>query len=678
MADNEDAAKAEKLAAAKKRVSTPPPLDDTVAQLQKQKAKKAAKKEKPSGESSKGLPVPDAASTSEKPDDAPQDVSNPEVESEAKTKTPDKLDDAAPETFPDASPGDAAESGERPGEDEVSASESRQRRQPSLSIQSKIRSSSFRDASISQTGLTPTGSAIKSPPLPPLSPGGNTAPELFRKQALKLEELEKENKRLEKELATATAKWRKSEEQLDDLRETNSETVELKDKLTAAEKKAEEIDQLASLYPFSFCVMSANTWQKAEISALQRQNSHLHTKSQRSSSNAATSADADSSLSALQEQLDSKSSTIEAMELEISNLRGQLSSQAENTSESEKQISTLKHDLDLSKAALRKEQQEHTSTRNSMNRMIEKTMNEGVTQASTQTLINNLKAELELTSNAKTEVEKKTSSLEKKLDALGNLHKESEIRHQSRLRERDKFEKDVLALRRRLVIFENENLRLKEERDRVQKRYVANTGDDETLDELEDEERTRLERTIRDLEGEVFDLRRGIWKERKRELAAGGQPSSTDATDALSNPGSTFDDVDLVGGLPGSSDHSRRRSAAFQKPRQHSSFATVLSSGIAAFTGSGTTHPHHSSSSGAHNSLDFLSEKETDFLDDDDMFDENAFARAQAEEEQRKRAEWERDVKRKVKEWKGWRLDLVECRYGAHGAGLGFGEVFDI
>ncbi|KAI1918635.1 hypothetical protein LOZ65_004783 [Ophidiomyces ophidiicola] len=651
MADNEDAAKAEKLAAAKKRV----------AQLQKQKAKKAAKKEKPSGESSKGLPAPDAASTSEKPDDAPQDVSNLEVESEEKAKTPDKLDDAAPETFPDASPGDAAEGGEGRGEDEVSALESRQRRQPSLSIQSKIRSSSFRDASISQTGLTPTGSAIKSPPLPPLSPDGNTAPELFRKQALKLEELEKENKRLEKELATATAKWRKSEEQLDDLRETNSETVELKDKLTAAEKKAEEIDQL-----------------KTEISALQRQNSHLHTKSQRSSSTAATSGDADSSLSALQEQLDSKSSTIEAMELEISNLRGQLSSQAENTSESDKQISTLKHDLDLSKAALTKEQQEHTSTRNSMNRMIEKTMNEGVTQASTQTLINNLKAELELMSNAKTEAEKKTSSLEKKLDALGNLHKESEIRHQSRLRERDKFEKDVLALRRRLVIFENENLRLKEERDRVRKRDVANTGDDEALDELEDEERTRLERTIRDLEGEVFDLRRGIWKEKKRELAAGGQPSSTDATDALSNPGSTFDDVDLVGGLPGSSDHSRRRSAAFQKPRQHSSFATVLSSGIAAFTGSGTTHPHHSSSSGAYNSLEFLSEKETDFLEDDDMFDENAFARAQAEEEQRKRAEWERDVKRKVKEWKGWRLDLVECRYGAHGTGLGFGEVFDI
>lgn len=61
---------------------------------------------------------------------------------------------------------------------------------------------------------------------------------------MRLEELEKENKRLEKEVQTADARWKKTEEQLEDLREASGDVVELKEKLAQAEKRAEEVDKL--------------------------------------------------------------------------------------------------------------------------------------------------------------------------------------------------------------------------------------------------------------------------------------------------------------------------------------------------------------------------------------------------------------------------------------------------
>jgi hypothetical protein len=62
--------------------------------------------------------------------------------------------------------------------------------------------------------------------------------------------------------------------------------------------------------------------------------------------------------------------------------------------------------------------------------------------------------------------------------------------------------------------------------------------------------------------------------------------------------------------------------------------------------------------------------------DGDDAFDEHAFARAQQEEEARKMVEHVREVKRGLKQWTGWRLDLVDAR--RVGGGVGFGEIFDV
>lgn len=87
---------------------------------------------------------------------------------------------------------------------------------------------------------------MRSPSLPPLSADGDSVQELYRKQSTRIEELEKDNKRLEKELEDASGRWRKTEEQLEDLRETSVDTAELEDKLGKAEQKAADTDSLVS------------------------------------------------------------------------------------------------------------------------------------------------------------------------------------------------------------------------------------------------------------------------------------------------------------------------------------------------------------------------------------------------------------------------------------------------
>lgn len=381
------------------------------------------------------------------------------------------------------------------------------------------------------------------------------------------------------------------------------------------------------------------------------------------------------------------------MELEISNLRAQLSSQSTSSSAHETQIAALEEKLSTSESNAEKANRELADTKQALTRASEKAVKEGVDKTSTETLIKNLERELEQMKHEKAESDKKTETLEKKLQALSNLHKESEARHQARLRESENTEKEAHSLRTKLASVENENLRLKEERESAKKRDASGGADDDAIDELEDEGRQRLERRIRELEGENFDLRRGVWQEKRQELQAGDPQQGFDPADdpspsALSGTNANaFDDVDLVGGSP---EHARRRSMAFRQPQQHSSFSTVLSSGLAAFTGSGSSNRSRSSSNhnqqqqhpqqqhqyqqqGTRGSLELLSEENFD-----DDFDEDAFARAQAEEEGRKRVEWAREIKSKLNDWKGWRLDLVDSRAGAEGAHVGMGEIFEV
>jgi predicted RNase H-like nuclease (RuvC/YqgF family) len=55
-------------------------------------------------------------------------------------------------------------------------------------------------------------------------PEENTAPDIYRKQALRIEELEKENKRLAKEASEGERRWKKAEEELEELREAEGDS----------------------------------------------------------------------------------------------------------------------------------------------------------------------------------------------------------------------------------------------------------------------------------------------------------------------------------------------------------------------------------------------------------------------------------------------------------------------
>jgi hypothetical protein len=79
----------------------------------------------------------------------------------------------------------------------------------SLSRQSKLRSSSFRQG-----------------PLSPTLPEGETAADIYRKQVARIDDLEKENKRLAKEASDAERRYKKAEEELADLQEADQDGSE--------------------------------------------------------------------------------------------------------------------------------------------------------------------------------------------------------------------------------------------------------------------------------------------------------------------------------------------------------------------------------------------------------------------------------------------------------------------
>jgi hypothetical protein len=117
-------------------------------------------------------------------------------------------------------------------------------RQPSMSLQSQLRSSTFRRTSVSQAPLSPPPNEIKSPILPVLSPEGESINEIYRKQTLRLDELEKENKRLAKEARDIRLRWEKAEEELEDLRDSSSDLAKLRERAAKVDAQADEIDRL--------------------------------------------------------------------------------------------------------------------------------------------------------------------------------------------------------------------------------------------------------------------------------------------------------------------------------------------------------------------------------------------------------------------------------------------------
>ena len=199
-------------------------------QLKKQKSKgqkAGAAKKKNDGEETKGVEAVASQDTSEQADN---DAEKPKSGQDG----------------PEQQTTQAAQPEEQAQDQPETLAKPQHNRQPSLSLQSRMRSDSFRRTSTSQGPISPNGA--KSPELPVLTPDGDSVNSIYRKQSARLDDLEKENKRLQKELQEAERRWRRSEEDLEDLRESSGEIAELKSKAQKAEAQAEEYNKIVCLY----------------------------------------------------------------------------------------------------------------------------------------------------------------------------------------------------------------------------------------------------------------------------------------------------------------------------------------------------------------------------------------------------------------------------------------------
>ncbi|KAH6636812.1 hypothetical protein F5144DRAFT_619976 [Chaetomium tenue] len=570
---DEDKAKAEKMAAAKKKFD----------QMRKAKAKKAGGGGKKGGEAA--TPAPATEETPSSPatptaTDAPEKEDKEEGQQEQEKPT---------EAFPSVPEDTTAEP--------VSTSTT-----PSLSQQSKARSTSFRQGSVSISSGAPLSPGAGTG-LGLFSPEGETAPDIYRKHVLRIEELERENKTLAKDAKDAEKRWQKAEEELADLREGEGES-------TAAGEGAGEVGKL-----------------KSELAALQRQNAQLQAQlTRRHGASPSLSMNAPPATTELEAQLSSKSATIETMELEMSRLRAQVERLSVSASTPSEQITALEEKLARAEQAAGLAQRELHDVKAELEQASKKAVKEGSERASAETKLRTLEQTAAEATAARDELARKADALEKKAATLTTLHREQDGRTQALRREKERAEKEVVEVRGKLERVEAENVRLRK------KDAAEGGGDDEGVDELEDEGRLRLERRIRELEAENTELRGGIWREKRREMQVG-----PDEAAAAAGVGGRFETVDLGGGMG-------------SPPRKGGAgLGDFFTSGLNALTGAAGGGPGHGHGHGHDEGL----------LEDDDMeFDEEAFRRAQ-EEEQKKRIERIKEIKRSLKNWEGWRVNLM-------------------
>ena len=278
-----------------------------------------------------------------------------------------------------------------------------------------------------------------------------------------------------------------------------------------------------------------------------------------------------------------------------------------------------------------------------MDKASERAVADGSARSSAETKVAQLEAELGTAKRAAEEATKRAATQEKKVETLTTLHRESDARQQSKLAGLGKAERDAKELRARVTALSNENARLTDEA--IRRKKLEADGDSEGLEELEDEERQRLASRVRELEEEVFELRRGVWREKRMQL----QPGMDTSSDPYA-ANTTFDDIDLSSGVS----PSTRRTYSQQ---QHSTFSDVINSGLAAFRGDAAANRRQSVvGRDRGQSVGLMS-------DDGFDFDEDAFRKAQ-ENDAAARLERVKEVKRGLVNWKGWRMDIADIRGG--------------
>ncbi|KXT10456.1 hypothetical protein AC579_7888 [Pseudocercospora musae] len=418
--------------------------------------------------------------------------------------------------------------------------------------------------------------------------------ELYKKQAAKIEELEKENKSLKDQHDEHTKKLAKTEEELENLREGSGDASELK-------SKAKEADRLST-----------------ELASVQRQLSQAQQAAGKGPTRRQSGASPDVS-----EQLASKDSTIQSLELGISNLRNHVTTLENTVAERDISIQEANERTTAAEAATESAKQELESLKLSIAIPSDETAAANEDPEALTKRITVLESELRSANSDLEAAAKRAKSLEQKIEALTKLHKDSLNTSQSKDRELNDLRSQLKRQSRPSHVRDASEFELSE---------------DET-------EVGGLHARIRALEAENFDLRRGVWRDRRAEL----QPGMED---------NNYEDVDLntphsAGGHRGS------------LPRQTSTFQDVITSGINAFTGREPTKPPPRDRA---MSMGLMSE---------DGFDEEAFRLAH-EQEQKNRIERIKEVKRGLEQWRGWRIDLADLRKKGAGPGREVGPVFEV
>ena len=540
--------------------------------------------------------------------------------------------------------------------------------------------------------------------------------DIYRKQAARLEQLEKDNRRLEKELQLTDTRRKKAEEEVEDLHEAKGEITVLQERAQRAQQQEEMLEKLVrsfSKLSIKHLLTSVAMFKRSEVASLQRQIAHLQSQNSKSSRRISSvglpqHTTTITNSSELEEVLRSKSTTIESMELEISNLQARLNEKSASSIAHGEQVSALETKLERSEKVAESFRLEVIDLKRSLERTRERAVKEGGQRDSAENKIRILEARLDEGAQTIVDIRRRYDAMDKKLSALTAVHKDLDARHLAVLRERDLFEKEAAALRDRLESRLHKSIPRGSTLDNTKARFkeassTKKEGDDDDddddagfdgdgMDEPADEDRHQLQTRVRQLEGELFEMKRGVWKRRRQELG-GDHGGDGDVDDEDLNPGNpgpgnnnNFDDVDL-----GSTTSPSRpdRGGARASKGGPSLKDRLFSDGFFALTRTGGPNRtvdrdggnDNDNNNNNNNNNSYNDDHDEDDMDDTIAFDEDAFRRAQ-EAEAKRRVEMVRETKRKLKDWIGWRLDLVDARMmmatGGGGAHGGSGEIFDV
>lgn len=433
------------------------------------------------------------------------------------------------------------------------------------------------------------------------APAANEVNELYMKQAARIEELEREGKAFQQQGQDSAARLSKAEEELEKLRENSSDLAELRSKVKDADRVG------------------------AELGSVQRQLAQAQQAAKSGGNNRRVSG-ASSDLSA---ELKSKTSMIEELELELSKVRNQLNGLQTTVGERDTSAKESEERFQAAETQTASYKQELNALKVSMAFPSDETNAANEDPEALTKRITVLESDLRTANSTLDAAASRASSLEQKIEALTKLHRDVNTASQSKDRE-------LVDLR--------DQLRKRDRPSHVRDASEFELGEDET-------ETGSLQTRIRALEAENFDLRRGVWRDKRAEL----QPGMDDAART-----GEYEDVDL---------HTTPYRGGGVPTRQSSSFQDVLASGINAFTGR-SAHAETSHGHARNQSMGLLDE-------DDGEFDEDAFRLAQ-EEDARRRIERVKDVKRGLEKWRGWRIDVAEVRQ-QQGVGNGDrGPVFEL